>query len=338
MRLVEGQPFTTPLDLFITIVDAPVFGGNMAHGSVFNVPAVDNLTVGGDFQHISMTLGTPTALFFNRPVHWMPVDPNGNPTISFEFNSQGVPTEEMGTFMQIYEMDNVQLVLDIATSLALVVDPTSGNARIRNVSDADVTFDYYRIESTNGSLLSANFNGTTGWNSLDDQGIDSMGPGVGESWEEVVAANTANRLVEQYLLGETTLSPGQSVSLGAPVSPAILNNQINTLALRFGGASYDAEGFGQVLFENLSGLAGDYSGNGVVDAADFVAWRNDPSAFGGAAGYDTWKANFGKTLGAGSVASVGNVAAVPEPTAVLACSLAMCLAAGARVQRARAKD
>jgi hypothetical protein len=59
------------------------------------------------------------------------------------------------------------------------------------------------------------------------------------------------------------------------------------------------------------GVLGDYNGNGVVDAADYVLWRKNPSAFGGdPAGYNTWRANFGHTSGSGS--AFGG-AAVPEP-------------------------
>lgn len=338
MRLVSGQPFN-PLEFFITMVDTPVFGGNQAHGSVFSVPGLNNLTLGGDFQHFSLNLANPTGLFFNRPIHWLPVDPNGNNSISFEFNVQGVPAESV---TQVFEIDNVQLILDIATSLALVVDPANGRARIRNVSDAPVTFDYYRVQSTNGSLLTSNFNGTTGWNSLSDQGVDAIGAGLGESWDEVTEASSASRLVEQFLLGDTTLAPGQSVSLGAPVNPAILNNQLNSLLFRFGGPSYEGEGLGQVIFENLSALIGDYNQNGVVDAADYTIWRNrvgqpanslpnrDPNNGGniGPDDYASWKANFGAQLGVGSGGQN-----VPEPAAVVLCLVAIGLIAGARPRR-----
>jgi hypothetical protein len=66
-------------------------------------------------------------------------------------------------------------------------------------------------------------------------------------------------------------------------------------------------------------LAGDYNNNGVVDAADYVLWRDNPSAFGGDhAGYDTWRANFGRPPGAGSALHVGGAqAAVPEPASLL---------------------
>jgi hypothetical protein len=327
MQLVAGEAFTGGLDFFITIVDAPVFGGAQAHGSVWNVTAVDALVVGGGFQHITLNLGNPTATFFNRPAHWMPIDPNNDPPISLEFNAQGGPA---ATVTQIYEIDNVELVLDIAPSLALVVDPTSGKARVRNVSGADLTFDYYRIESTNGSLLTANFNGTTGWSSLDDQGIDSIGAGTGESWDEVTAASSANRLVEQFLLGGTTLAAGQSVSLGAPVNPAILNSQLNTLSFRLGGPDYDAEAFGSVIFEDLSGLLGDFNEDDKVDAADYVVWRkngtnplpNDNGLTTAAARFNLWRANFGNTPGSGASLDPGNV---PEPCT--GCLVALVIAA-----------
>jgi hypothetical protein len=69
-----------------------------------------------------------------------------------------------------------------------------------------------------------------------------------------------------------------------------------------------------------AGLPGDYNQDGKVDAADYVAWRNDPAAFGGdPAGYETWRANFGNMSAGGAGASV---AAVPEPAAWLLAALA----------------
>jgi autotransporter-associated beta strand protein len=71
-------------------------------------------------------------------------------------------------------------------------------------------------------------------------------------------------------------------------------------------------------------LAGDYNGNGVVDAADYVLWRDalgsntqlqneGPGVTPGMVtqeDYTTWRANFGRTAGSGA----GLSAAVPEPT------------------------
>jgi hypothetical protein len=58
------------------------------------------------------------------------------------------------------------------------------------------------------------------------------------------------------------------------------------------------------------GLDGDYNDDGMVDAADYVAWRKTPADFGGAGGYDTWRENFGRS----NEGSGGN-SQVPEPSA-----------------------
>jgi hypothetical protein len=112
-----------------------------------------------------------------------------------------------------------------------------------------------------------------------------------------------------------------------------------------------------VTFDNFRTetlVAGDYNGNGVTDAADYVIWRKtvgqmgpvgncdpnntctgNPIVFGNmqangavsssytqtidAADYEFWRANFGKTV---SESGVGAGAAVPEPTAALIVLLA----------------
>ncbi|MGD9632791.1 MAG: SMP-30/gluconolactonase/LRE family protein [Pirellulales bacterium] len=68
-------------------------------------------------------------------------------------------------------------------------------------------------------------------------------------------------------------------------------------------------------------LVGDFNGNGIVDAADYVAWRDaaptdtlpndDTPGVVDASDYEDWRANFGETNAVGS-AAVGAVS-VPEP-------------------------
>jgi hypothetical protein len=54
---------------------------------------------------------------------------------------------------------------------------------------------------------------------------------------------------------------------------------------------------------------GDHNGDGAVDAADYVAWRKNPEAFGGdPGGYDTWRQMFG-----GEGGGTGGTS-VPEPS------------------------
>lgn len=64
-----------------------------------------------------------------------------------------------------------------------------------------------------------------------------------------------------------------------------------------------------------AGIAGDYNGNGVVDAADYVLWRNGSSPDSTLAGFNLWKANYGKTADSGAGAGIAH-SVVPEPSAI----------------------
>jgi hypothetical protein len=92
----------------------------------------------------------------------------------------------------------------------------------------------------------------------------------------------------------------------------------------------------EILGPAAAGVPGDYNGNGVVDAADYVVWRNGGPLQNEVAGvtpgqvtaedYAAWRARFGNTS---AVAASGNLQAtsVPEPgTFVLAIGcVAACL-------------
>ena len=60
------------------------------------------------------------------------------------------------------------------------------------------------------------------------------------------------------------------------------------------------------------GLAGDYNGNGTVDAADYTVWRDGLGAFYELDDYNVWRENFGATLTDG-----GGSAVVPEPASIV---------------------
>ncbi len=71
-------------------------------------------------------------------------------------------------------------------------------------------------------------------------------------------------------------------------------------------------------------VVGDYNSNGIVDAADYVVWRDSVGAESllnrdvtnvgavGSGDYDSWRSRFGNTSGAG----VGSATSVPEPGAM----------------------
>jgi hypothetical protein len=79
-----------------------------------------------------------------------------------------------------------------------------------------------------------------------------------------------------------------------------------------------------------AGVPGDYNGNGTVDAADYVVWRDNNGLMSGAtaaqgdgtgdgmvntADYGFWRERFGTTVG-GSAVGMESFAAVPEPSSL----------------------
>lgn len=71
---------------------------------------------------------------------------------------------------------------------------------------------------------------------------------------------------------------------------------------------------GEVTLTAVPGLlSGDYDGNGVVDAADYVVWRKNPGGNYTQDDYITWRATFGQT----AVSGAGTIKApVPEPASI----------------------
>ena len=122
---------------------------------------------------------------------------------------------------------------------------------------------------------------------------------------------------------------GKSILYATTSAPASTGNALvklidvdNTSAFTFVAQAAAGTLFRGVALAPVStGTHGDYNNNGVVDAADYVLWRNggplqnDPIGPPiGSAQYDQWKANFGKPgPGAGSGSALGQV---PEPTTI----------------------
>lgn len=108
-------------------------------------------------------------------------------------------------------------------------------------------------------------------------------------------------------LGITTGSPFQAVSLG---THRIGDNLIVAFPFGNGGFTH-LTAAGLELFNNAFSPPSpdvDYNDDGVVNAADYVAWRKTPEDFGGDPdGYNLWQAYFG------TLSESGGAIGVPEP-------------------------
>ena len=155
--------------------------------------------------------------------------------------------------------------------LTLRVDPVTGATAMRGHSSQSISFSYYEITSAAGSLDSSN------WVSLADQDFEGHGPanGSGNGWEEAGGAGSG-ALAEAYLLGDSTIGTGQSVSLGNGYDPDVGAEDLVFTYLTDSGKVIEG------LVEYISSvIPGDANWDGVVDAADYIALKR---SFGMASG------------------------------------------------------
>jgi hypothetical protein len=193
----------------------------------------------------------------------------------------------------------------------LQVDPSDGKARVINDSTFNnIRFDGYQIASASGSLMST-------WNSLQDQAV--------AGWEET--STTTGLLAELNPTTNTTVNAGQTAATMTGLFRTAGGVQDLTFQFRVPGAGPGTGVLNGIVryLPFSSGLIGDYNGNGVVDAADYVVWRNSvgqtvalpnrhPDNVGpiGLQEYLDWRARFGNAIsGSGALSA----SPVPEPSA-----------------------
>jgi hypothetical protein len=187
-------------------------------------------------------------------------------------------------------------------NLLLTID-SNGAATLKNDSPGNITVDSYSILSTGGALTPGGFNDAATAN------LTAASPTASAISE--LATNPNAPLV---IAGGTTFSLGNIFNAASPQTG---------VSLEFTTADQNILYNGVVRFA-AAGVSGDYNNNGVVDAADYVLWRNggplqnDPTPGVQAGDYTYWKSRFGATTGAGSSQGAGaNPSAVPEPTSLL---------------------
>jgi hypothetical protein len=160
-----------------------------------------------------------------------------------------------------------------------------------------------RTTNNVAAVVAYDDNTTVGWPNNNDAGSIFLAnltsnPATPSSW---TLSNNNNSSTPQAVLAEVVDHPGGDV--GSP-------------------------GFVSSLTVPLDG---DYNGNGVVDAADYVWWRKND---GTATGYNTWRTNFGRT---GAAASGLKVASVPEPMSGMTMVIVSMVFVGRKVLSVRSR-
>jgi len=109
---------------------------------------------------------------------------------------------------------------------------------------------------------------------------------------------------------------------GTPGKANVLNDKGQLVYI----AQFTDYTYGVFVSNAVAGLTGDFNNDGVVNAADYVVWRNfrntatvlpndNSPGVVDTADFNDWRANFGSSQSGGG--STAELTAVPEPTAVL---------------------
>jgi hypothetical protein len=139
--------------------------------------------------------------------------------------------------------------------------------------------------------------------------------GINISSGSIVGVNTSNVSTTALSLGGTPQNYG--LTYGSLASAAVIKSDVY-----FGGTGIVTVG-----------LAGDYNSSGEVEAGDYVTWRKNTAAFGGSAGYNLWRQNFGNVFVPGAGAGLSGNQAVPEPATLLLAVIGVLLARVGRRRR-----
>jgi hypothetical protein len=228
-----------------------------------------------------------------------------------------------------WAVDNVLIAVPADPSIVRI-DTVTGRGYLVGGDVIPAPINFIDLTSANGVLRGDTVTGLSGANPNQVDGPDPMnnaGDSPGEQWEMLTASD--GRITEAFLFGDTTFNESLTVPLG------VIFDSATPMEMRDVQFSY-TNSFGDFItgvveyFESAA-VPGDYNNDGVVNAADYVVFRNhegmnfalpnrNPALMGpiGAGDYNYWKARFGNTAGNGTAF------AVPEPGTLAAlCALAM---------------
>jgi fibronectin-binding autotransporter adhesin len=189
--------------------------------------------------------------------------------------------------------------------------------------------------SPGNSAASVSFDGSTTLAANNQLLMEIGGTTLGTQYDHITANNSLalGGVLKVSLINNFTPAAGQSFDL-LDFAPGNLSGGFSAIALPTltTGLQWNTN---QLYLTGVISvnLLGDYNGNGVVDAADYVVWRKGLGTTYTQNDYNVWRAHFGQTApGAGSGTGAIENAAVPEP----ATSVLLMIAAGCCLWRRRA--
>lgn len=272
-----GNPWWGPFPPNLRVVTSGENGVTAHSGNQM----VRGLSTGGDFDqeyyNLAYRLNGGSAFQGSLSADWWFYDPLGAGNNNYQdYGALGyygaVPSD------RDYP-DGLGSLTGVVQRLSLGAANTSGN---------DTTVYQARVVGATDGTINSN-----GWYNT----TRSRSVGWHEARISLGAANGSSTQVSFYIDDMTT--------------PLLVHNIVSSVGINvveLNGAFGPTPGYYDDIAVSVP-LDGDYNGDGVVNAADYVIWRKGLGTTYQQSDYDVWRENFGDSGGSGSLSS----ARVPEP-------------------------
>jgi hypothetical protein len=282
-------------------------------------------------------LGNPTLATnggLASPAEWLEgaASSGGNVDIKITLDTTGGP----GSWTATWEADTgsgYQAIRGSEVLLSELINSVGiANANANDITGTLDSFSLTADEPAGARLLNArtlSINGDLTMNASGTLELDLAQ--VGQDFVSVSGLATLDGTIDVNVLGGFTPTNGSQFTI-LSAAEGIIDNGVNfVLPSNFTASIVDLTDL--VLTYSTGALAGDFNGDGIVDAADYTVWRDnlgaaDESAFAAGTGnggginasdYAFWRSNFGSTS-PGALAG-GGQGAVPEPSAIVLLAL-----------------
>jgi hypothetical protein len=253
-----------------------------------NTAHAQNLLTNGGFEIDP----TPFPDITDAPEGWMWREFNG---LHQQFGY--IPFGNMGK--HLHSVDSENWLQQTVPQTIRAGDVLIFSAKVGNINDLEDAGGMLEIANSAGDVLAASVNANTV-----PQAILPAGPIY---YDLSVTLDVSTLTAEQ----QATIVGSQAMAvihiLGSDPEPYGLDS----LNIYYDNA--------ELTIMSAPTLEGDYNSNGIVDAADYVVWRDTDGS--NPSGFDTWRANFGATAGSGGSLSGFGIATVPEPSCLLVLSV-----------------
>lgn len=209
-----------------------------------------------------------------------------------------------------------------ASSPAMSVTPSPNPISIQKTKTGLLTLQVGNLGQSSLAVLSVQ--------GLENASLNATVAAGGGHWTYTTGSKGSSWLSDSF---SNTGPYTMNISIG---SAAVLNTYPITVRLAGDGPNGTSSSFN--LTVTAAGVPGDYNGNNVVDAADYVLWRNggplqnevDTPGTVNAADYTAWRARFGNVSGAGANFEIS---AVPEAATGMLALMGFLLASVVRNRR-----